>query len=241
MLALSVIVSLAVLRVRRTLESRVRVQRHYGMLDSYGRALRMIVRRPPIAFAALLSVIYALGFLVITASVLPVVLIGFEGMDPQFVGIIIAARNLVAAVLSLTFAAAVSRFGLVKATVATSWLALLGTGALAIVAVAPELVWVPLLIQAAGMAYGAAATNLLVRQATSEQERAVGISATTVTSQITVLAVPLVIGPLIFPSTAAFAFVAAAIVGIPIVLLMSAVGRNVHHLSPGQAVEGSSP
>jgi MFS family permease len=238
---LSLVVSLAVLSVGRSHEIRMPVQRRPGVFGSYARALHMITRRPPVTFAALISVVYALGFLVVTASVVPIVLIEFEGQDPTVVGIVIAVRNLVAAALSLTFPAAVRRYGMVRATVATSWIAVIGTGALAIVVVAPQLVWVALLVQAAGMAFGAAATNLLVRQSTSDQERAVGMSATTLTSRVTVLVVPILIGPFMSQSAVPLVFLVTAGIGVFAVLLMSVVGRDVHDPFPARAKEGSAP
>jgi DHA1 family bicyclomycin/chloramphenicol resistance-like MFS transporter len=240
-LGLSIVVSVAVLSVGRSHEMPMPVRRRPGVLGSYARALHMIARRPPVTFAALISVVYAIGFLVVTASVVPIVLTEFDGEDPTLVGIVIAVRNLVAATLSLTFPAAVNRFGLVRSIVATSWVAVIGTGALALMVVASHLGWVALLIQAVGMAYGAAATNLLVRQSTSEQERAVGMSATTLTSRITVLVVPLLIGPFMSQSTVSLVFLVAAGLGVPAVLLMSVVGRDVRDPFTVRAKEGSAP
>jgi MFS family permease len=198
-----------------------------SIVGSYGRALRMTLGRPPIAFASLLSVLYAIVFLVVAASVLPLVLVEIEGYTAVLAGAVLAFRNLVSALLSLSFAAVTQRFGLTRTVVYMSWLAALGTALVAVTTTSPLLLLIALAIQAAGVAYGAAAANVLVKQATSEGERALGMSATTVTSRITVLVIPLVIAPLIAPSTSGAAFLVAAALSVPVILLMHAVARRV--------------
>ena len=114
---LAVIVMASVLATPESLARPSRARNVHGLLGSYKRALRMTVRRPPVAFASLLSVLYAIVFLVVAASTLPLVLVEIEGYSPALAGALIAFRNLVAAALSLTFAAVTRRYGLARTVV----------------------------------------------------------------------------------------------------------------------------
>jgi MFS family permease len=239
-LALAAIATIAVLAVP---EKIVRPRWAGGgrdLFSSYGRALRMNVRRPPIAFASLLSVLYSIVFLVVAASVLPLVLVEIEGLGVALAALLVAFRNLVSAALSLTFAPVSRRYGVTRTVKHMSWLAALGTALLAFTTGSPILVLIPLAIQAAGMAYGAAAANVLVKRATAIDERALGMSSTTVASRFTVLVVPLMLGPLIAPPSAGGAFLLAAALAVPVILSMYAVAAHIHDREDGEpAREGS--
>ena len=233
--ALSIVVVVAILPVQEHAARTIAASTVRRVLGSYGRALRMVRERPAVSFGSLLSVLYSITFLVVAASILPLVLVEIEGYGPALAGAVIALRNLASALLSMTFAAVTSRFGVARTVVRLSWLAALGTALLGVATASPLLIWIPLLIQAVGLAYGVAASNVLVTRQTTVDERAVGMSATTVASRLTVLIVPLAVAPLIAPATVDLAFLLAAAICVPVIVLMHKLARDLPDGGPRDA------
>jgi hypothetical protein len=80
----------------------------------------------------------------------------------------------------------------------------------------------------------------MVKQATGVDERALGMSATTVASRLTVLIVPLAVAPLVAPATVGAAFFLAAAMSVPVVLAMRAVAQHIDDPGPRQAASVGS-
>ena len=228
---LALVTSAAVIAVPERLGHSVRGFDRRQLFGSYRLAFKMGVSRPGVTLSSLMSVLFSIVFLVAVASILPLVLVEIEGYAIVLAAALVAFRNLAASVMSLAFARVSGRFGVTRSLVNLSWLAVIGTALLAVTTASPVLILIPLVMQAAGLAFGPAAANVLVTQATSVDERAVGMAAGTVAGRLAVLVVPIMLAPLVVPSMAGSAFLAAAAMAAGVVLLMHVVARRV--VEPG--------
>ena len=217
--SIGVIVAAAVTRetISRTRPDRGRDQ----VLTAHLRAIRMAAARPAVGFATLGVILFAVVFTVVASTVLPIVLVDFEGYAPALVGVLLAFRNLTAAGVALSFAPVTRRWGVPRAVMWTGVLGVVGTALFAVTTGEPLLLLVALAIQGVGVAYSAPAANVLITDSTSTGERAVGISSLTVASRATVLVMPLALAPFLTASAGGFVFVVSAGLALAVLLSMA--------------------
>lgn len=219
-----------VVAVTFTRESILRTRPARGrelVLTAHVRAIRMVIARPALSFATLSVVLFAVAFTVVASTVLPIVLVDFEGYSAALVGVLLAFRNLTAAGVALTFAPVTRRWGVPGAQLRTGMLAVIGTALFAITTGEPLLLLVALAIQGIGVAYTAPVANVLIADATGTGERAVGIAGLTVATRATVLVVPLALAPFLTASAGGTVFVLAAGLSAAILVGMVLLSRRI--------------
>ena len=220
-------VAVAVSLTRETTSRRRPSRGRDQVLTAHVRAIRMAWSRPAVGFGTLSVILFALVFTVVASTVLPIVLVDFEGYAPVLVGALLAFRNLVAAGVALSFAPVTRRLGVPRALLRTGVLGVIGTALFAITTGEPLFLLIALAIQGVGVAYSAPGANVLITESTTTDERGVGIAALTVASRGTVLVVPLVLAPLLTASAGGSVFVVSAVLAAAILLVMSHLSRRI--------------
>ncbi len=222
-LLISVLMAVACLVVLRLDETvaRTRPPSARELAGSYRRAIRLLVTRPPLQLAALVSLIFNSVVFVVGNSFLPIYIVRDLGQSAVLAGTLLAARNVAMTVASPLFGVAVSRFGLVATMLGTNALAVLGMVGVAL-APDPQLLYIPLALAGFGTGFAAATANTLVTSATGRHERALGFATNSLVGRAGSLMSPLIFGTILEVSGSPAVFSAAAILGVAYIAAMAA-------------------
>ena len=191
------------------------------LVGSYGRAMRLLVTRPPLQLSALVSLIFNSVVFVVGNSFLPIYIVRDLGQSAVFAGTLLAARNVAMTVASPLFGVAVARFGLVGTMLGANSVAVLGMIGVAL-APDPQLLFLPLALAGFGTGFAAATANTLVASATGRHERALGFATNSLVSRAGSLMSPLIFGTILEISGSSAVFSAAGILGVAYIAAMAA-------------------
>jgi hypothetical protein len=183
------------------------------LASSYVLAVRLF-RSPAVRVVGLLSVAYGLLFLVIGNAFVPLYLVSLVSVPAVLVGLGLSLRSVVVLLGSITFGGVAARIGIVAPVVSLTLVGAVGVGAVPLIGVVPGIFLLAMLLQGAGIAYSAAAANVLVARASRPGERALAIAATNLGSRATLVVIPPVLGTIYEGAAPAIAFLVGAVLVI---------------------------
>jgi MFS family permease len=193
---------------------------------SYRTAVELLTRRPAMLLSALIALANGTVIITIGNSFVPLYLVRDLHQAPFVVGLLLAWRNLIAAVLSAQFGAIVPRVGLLRLVLTTNALAAASVLFVPLVSETP-LLFVVVALQGIGFAFTAGTGNVLIAGATAPSERALAFAANQLVARIGTLLLPLLLGSLMDVDGARAVFYVGGALAVANVAWMGLVASKV--------------
>jgi MFS family permease len=163
--------------------------------------------------------------LVVENSFLPIYLIATRHYSIAHAGLLLAARSLVGAGLSLKFGTIVDRYGLFRPILIAN---AVGLAAIALVPITTDSLLIVGLftLQGVGVAFGAATSNMLITAATTDKDRALGFSSNMFVSRIGGLVFPVLLGTAAQAGGFGVFFVLVGLIGVAMLMTTGLLARR---------------
>jgi MFS family permease len=221
---LMVLAFIAFARIEETV-NRSRLRSARQLLGGYASAVRLLMTRPQLQLAALVSLIFSSVVFVVGNSFLPLYVVHDLGESAVLAGTLLATRNIAMTASSLYFGKAIGRVGLVRTMVGANALAVAGVIGLSVVTDSRLLV-AALVVQGLGIGFAAATANTLVASATDREERALGFATNSFVARGGGLLSPLLYGVVFEFSGTRTVFTVAGLLGVAFLAAMVARARD---------------
>lgn len=194
------------------------------LAGAYVSAARMLVTRPPLQLASLVSLLYGSVVFVIGNAFVPLYIVRDLGQSAILAGVLLGGRNLAMTLVSPFFGRIVERHGLLATMFGACIVAEVGV-VLTAVSGSPAFLFAALVLQGAGIGFTPAISNILVTSATERRERALGFATNSLAARGGSLISPLIFGAILQVADMHAVFVAGGLLGG--VYLVAMAGRIV--------------